>query len=330
MKTKRVALDQQTDQSCQGLYKIATAASADSELRQLLDNISIDYDSFAKLASHQFAYPEQRLYPVNDFNNTLLSKLYFSHDHSHLSEVEQRLDTFMELHSVPTDIIPETEKTAAEKDSFEPFFLLPSRGMCKVASSQDMDMAQKSFEKDHQNFPIPDRVEFAQNFVQHCKSANVHIKSPAIVKYAALLDNDLDYTREMMMYRVAASERSGQDGSQYQKLASELEKIEVKPEKKELKKLAETILELDEEHGFTNKKYDKRMPCAYGSVFCKEAKQSQIGSPDTAEDLDPNTATKAQLIARFGDGVLDEVENEEGELDRDAVKNLLGITGDAT
>ena len=329
-------LDHQTDYSCQGITKIAADPETHPELLNLLDDITIDYNEFQKLSSNQFADPIQRRYPINNRGNTILSKVYFESSRDQLpekiaSEIEHRLDTYLELHSIPDDIFTGLRKqAAATDDGFEPFYLLPTRQLCKVASVEAMHAAQEAFEKQVHYFPINDRVEFSQTFVKHSSEMQVPVTSKHINKYAALLNSDLSMTKELLEYRALAAMRTGKSGDSYRKIATELDKIEVKPDTDELKKLAEVIYGLDQEHGFDVKRYDRFFPCSYSTVFNKEALDEGIanGSPKSEEDpIDPASITKADLIARFGEGVLDGVENEDGELDKEAVKDVLKASG---
>lgn len=323
MSTKIV--DQYTDTSFSVLYSAMVKISSD-DLKSVIEDIELDYDSTTKCASSNFAYEKEHLFPVNTRDNTILSKVYFDVQRNKFTDkvasiIESKLDTYLNLYDVPDTLFQyKMEKVASEA---EPVYLLPQYSLCKVASEEDMLKAQDLFDREHLHLPLPDRVEFAQRYVKFAKDLNVHKFSPAISKYASQLDTDLANTQFLLEARAAAAERSGRVSDGYRKLAETVLSIN-KKNKEDLSKLAEDIYSLDIETGLAHSKYDKKLPCAYSTVFDKQAEASDVENEDKDE---LSTLTKAELISRYGSGILEEVEDEDGTIDVDKLRDVIVRSG---
>lgn len=326
MSQLETVVDQYSDPSLRVLY-CAMQNIDSAELKTALASIEIDYDSTTKCAEEQFALSRERLFPVNTRENVILSKVYFDQQRSQMSEktaalAESRLDTYLNLHDVPDTLFKYKPLAKAAAD-LEPVYLLPKYQLCKVASEADMTEAESLFTREHLNLPLPDRVEFAQTYVKLAKDYGVHRFSPTISKYAALLDTDFANTRYLLEARAAAASRSGRSGEGYLKLASAL-KGEITASKEELSNLAGVIHALDEETGLSNSKYDRKIPCAFSSVFNKEAEVAGIDDEDEEELA---ALSKAEIIARYGNGIMEEVEDEEGNIDIPRLRDLIVRSG---
>lgn len=331
--TKPEIIDQSKDTDFRVLYTVFPKVASD-DLKDFMQSITIDYDGIEKLASDRFADQENNLFPVDSTENTILSKLYFDHQKDQYSEktasdIERRLDTFLDIYGVPESIFKydEQEKTASD----ETFYLLPEMSMCKVASRDDLESLGKDFSRNYQQLDIQDRVEFSQNFFKAASHFGVSEYPTAVAKYAAQLDTDLTNTKYLLQARALLAERTGQEGREYTKLAESLDEITSEPEVEELRKLAETIYTLDQSKGFDTPKYDKCIPCAYGSVFNKEA-SGESESTDNEDEFvggkDVSKMDKATIIGTFGSGVLEEVEKEDGEIDYERLKEISKLRQD--
>lgn len=318
-------LDQHLDVDFQVLCKISQEIQS-QELLDALGSIELDRDPMSKMASDRFAYPEQRLFPIHDYDNVLLSRVYFDHQRDKLptktaAEISRRLDTYLDLHGIPDSLFCYQVKTAREKRP-EPRFLLPEASLCKVAGASDLYQAQDLFDREHRKLPLAERVEFSQNFLKAARDFGCKPSSPNIAKYAAELDTDLHNTRLLLDARATYARRKGLSGEGYIKLASMLEEFEVEAAKKDLEKLAEVIHQLDQEHGLDTPRAEKHIPCAYSSVFNKLAEEADAVKPEEVSEL-----TKAEIVAQYGEGILDEVEDEEGNIDQEKLNKLLGSLG---
>ncbi len=315
--------DQQSDISRKYLFKEA-GRLADSDFAGKVKRLSLQPTDNTKIASDRFAWPEMRLFPVDSMADTVMSKVYFDSQRDGLpsktaDEISSRLDTYLNLHDIPEDGFARiVEKTAASE--FSPRYLIPSIKMCKVADVTSLEAAGSLFDRDYDHLKIDQRVEFAHNFVKAAKELD-HIKYPkSVAKYACELDTDLANTQHMLRLRAAAAKRIGNDGSQYLKMAEAIGSVNESPEPKDLKKLAECIDTIDVRCGLGSAKNRRKIPCAYSIVFNKEA----VDEGDKSKNgLDPETMTKGDIVARFGEEAMSTLEDEEGKLDRKKLKIFL-------
>jgi len=317
--------DHRSDKSMSVLYR-ALEKLADQEFAGQVKDMAFRAvaDGSEKTASEQ-VYADQfnAKLPVSSLEETVLSKIYFDCQTEKLAEhreagIRSRLDTYLNLYEVPEDLFKhkEAEKTAHDT---EPRYLLPSLQLCKVASGVDLEKASQLFDTEHQKLNVAERVEFAKNYVKLAREWNKSEYTYSIAKYAGLLDTDLESLQAMLEARAAAVSRRNEDGSLYTKLAFDLKQLDSKPDKEELEKLAGLIQVLDEDHGLDSPQYDNRLPCAYGSVFNKEAQE------DGSEGQ--STIPKAEIVAQYGDGVLEMIEDEDGEIDVEKFKEIKRLHG---
>lgn len=316
--------DQYNDKGQYLLVKILNNLESDGIIK-----VASELEDITKLASDKFAWADFRKFPINSQDNAILSKLYFDNQRDKIPTIYQtkiaaKLNTYLDLYNVP-DSIFEIKKVEQVKTASDPRFLLPKYNLCKVADCSDLDRANTVFKTEYIKLKVSDRVEFAKNFMK-CASDFDFKNTPSsqIIKYAAILDTDMGEVKDLLNIRVAAANRSGKSGIEYKKLASMLDEV-VKTSKEELEKLAEVIDIIDQEYGFDHPKYDKIMPDAYGVVFNKKAM-------DLAEDVENSAATmtKADIVGRYGTGILEEVENADGTINVDRLNNItkkLNIPG---
>lgn len=287
--------------------------------------LATEVSNVTKLASNKFAWADFRKFPVDNQDNAILSKIYFDAQKDKIpsiyhTKIASVLNTYLDLYNVPESIFDTVGAPSVEKvaEVTEDKYLLPKQGMCKIASSDDLSRASLAFSKEYNKLKISDRVEFSKNFMKY--ATELKFRAPIsiqIVKYAAMLDTNMDSVKDLLRIRVAAANRQGKSGSEYKKLASLLEG-EVEASKEELEKLAEVIQVIDEEYGFDHPKYDRMMPDAYGVVFNKEAMDLTDGAAAAQDQMD-----KATIVGRYGEGVLSAVEKDDGSIDYDKLKALI-------
>lgn len=302
-------IDQQTDHSLRVLGQLSKVAS--DELLDALAAFEINHAEYATLPMEKFALQEKRAYPIHDLQNVILSKIYFDlHGDTlpqHLAKTaKDALDMQLNLLDVPEEWFQYPLRKTAEHP--ESICLLPSLGLCKVASADGVQRAGAMYRRDLHKLTLSQRVEFAQNFVKAAKHFGVREFPSEVSVYAAQLDSDLNNTKMLLDARAALAERSGRSGDVFRDLGEKVAAC-VSPGVGELEKLASVIHELDVEHGFDHPKYDHRIPCAYSSVFnLRKSAEDKAVSP-------PAGPSKADIVGKYGLGVLEEVESEEGDID---------------
>jgi len=320
-------VDQQSDTSRKFLYE-AVGRFTDTDFAGQVKKIAQTQTDFKKVASERYAWPDARRYPVDSMENTVMSKVYFDAQRDQMldktaDEIGSRIRTFLNLYDIPEEgFVWDQVKTA--EVTFEPRYLVPGLKLCKVAGAGSLKASAELFEADYRNLKIAQRVEFAQNYVAAARELKLHDFPEPIAKYASMMDSDMDYTRRMLELRASAARRRGNDGGAYEKLASKLEDITEPPNAAELTKLAECIHQLDVHNGFDSRKYRNKLPSPYEVVFNKAA--SYIDE-DLGAGPDIDTMTKADVVAQFGEEALDAVEDEDGDLNREKLKNLMARQG---
>lgn len=319
-------VDQNVDTSRAFIRKLASLL-ADKDFGDTVWSIANDFSeerSMSKQASSdKFAYPEARLFPVNTENDTILSKVYFEGQRTKIAEdvatkINARLNTYLDLYGVPDSFSMLAEKVA-EKQDFKPRHLMPSAGMFKVATVEDINLAYEAFSTNLGAFSLSGRVEFCKEFAKLATTIRSQELPAVVQRYCGVMDSDLDNVKSLLHIRKTAAVRAGKNGQEYEKLAKSLDDVHT-PSKEELEKLACVIHDIDESYGFTHPRYDRRMPDAYTLVFNKEA--STVEEKEREED-DAKSMTKAEIIARFGDSALDALETEDGSIDTDKLQALV-------
>lgn len=309
-------MDQQTDRSQAGFLKIA-ATLQDTGVADFIKKRFSAFGEKSQAPKDKFADAENKRFPVDTPENTILSKLYFDHQKASLPEayaktVGDKLKTFATLHGIPFSLFAKTEeKTAAAPPRFS---LLD--GIPEVSSAEELSLAGQAFEAQHAKLAMMDRVSFSKAFMKAAEELDLKKYPQAIAKYAACLDTDLNNVRSMLEYRAIAAQREGKDGSGYRKLASAVSTDVNIDGAESLEKLAQTIHALDEHLGFDAEKYDRKFPDAYSVVFCKQAE-------DAATESTPTSYTKEEIVRLLGDEALVTVTKDDGSIDQDKAAKLV-------
>ena len=314
-------VDHRSDKNQKVLYQ-ATEKLCDKEFSETVRKMAGIVQTSEKTASKRiFADTYSDMFPVDSMEDTVLSKIYFDHQREKLAEhleasISSRLDTYLNLYNIPENLFSYSKAKVAADTQVEPCYLLPSMKLCKVATASDLEKAATLFEREYKKLNVNQRVEFATNFIKTASEYEIDKYPYSIAKYAGLLDTDFASLQAMLEYRAAAASLKNMDGDRYIKLAFDLRNVDPQASAEERVKLAETIQKMDEANGFTDPKYDHRMPCAYSIVFNKEAM--------VVSDEQDTPPTKAELVATYGEGILDAVEDADGNID---MKKLINIRG---
>lgn len=298
--------DQRTDRSGSYLVKLA-AQLVDQKLAGEL------VDSFFTMDRHASG----EAFPVSSADDVRFSRLYFEGQREKLAaddaeRIDRKLSVYEALYGVDChyEFKPKMAKVAAQTVA-----LLPT---VKVASLDELNQAGRDFSEKHRDLSFEDRVTFSQNFVKcaWCNEASI----PDDVRLYAGHDVEQNaHLEEYLRLRKTACDRAGKDGTAYEKLASLISGMAMDQE--DLMKLACAVYEADRKHGLTLRKYDKKLPDAWHSVFqCKQAEEEA----DTAAD-EPQELTKADVIARYGEDAIDAVQNEEGEIDQKRLARVMRL-----
>ena len=91
--------------------------------------------------------------------------------------------------------------------------------------------------------------------------------------------------------------------------------------------IAGRLQAMDESFGFDRPYYDSRMPNAWQAVFNTKTAEETFTDKNTEKQKSPESMTKADIVARFGDDALDAIEDENGEIDCERLKNVIRMFG---
>lgn len=233
----------------------------------------------------------------NSAEDVMNSFLKYAETHT---DVPDKYRIYFKLYNMPTDVldVQRIEKTAEAPPVNA--YLLPKKKLCKVAGLVDLQKAAKLFETEHQKLNLTDRVEFSQNYVKIASNFNDAPYPACIIKYSGIPDTDMNNLKYLLELRTAAANNMGKTGAEYQKLSSILE-TKAPVDKEDQIKLAEYIHNIDVDHGFDKKRglYD-----AFDMVFNKVAEDKE----------EPPQLSKAEIVAKYGEGILAEVENEDNSI----------------
>lgn len=308
--------DQNTDRSGAALVKIACRLNDQEVAEAALGTLFSMDREFSKTAE----------FPVDSPENVFLSRIYLEGQKDIIpqekyAELDNRIGIYEALYGLDYDTsFAEMEKVADE----ERFDLLPG---ISVGSAEEVVQYGNDFSNNYNNLSYSDRLDFSENF---CKVAElVDADIPEDVAIYAGYDIDIrPDVAEQMHFRKLACERAGKDGSLYEQLGSMLEGLDrgsASPE--EMYKLACLVHAEDARNGFTDVSYDKRLPDAWHAVLCKHAEEDGSGSEES-NDKPKDEMTKSDIVARFGDQALDEVENPDGTVNQKRLHQIMMLFGD--
>lgn len=312
-------LDQYHDVSKKSLVKFAHLLPGELSSEYLDTGLSELPELQEKTA---YAWPECDLFPTDSPDNVKLSRLYFEGqrdliEKSAAERIDKNIGLYEELYNITA---PELLTKVAKKSSGN-LELLPG---VKIASEEDFAAALKDFASGYLDLDMGDRVAFSANAML-CKEAAESI--PDIVRiYGEEAVRSGAEIRQGLELRKVACMCAGKSGDKYTALADELsDSLLSSGTREDFHKLAELIYKYDDTVGLTARKYDHKLPDAWQTVF-KTAGDESL-EPDAEKDKPAREFTKADVIGRFGEASLDSVENTDGSLNQQRVKDLIRMFG---
>ncbi len=308
---KEKIFDQYTDRSGATLIKIAGRLS-DKKLAKLAIDTLFAMD---RLPASETSFPSATS------RDTFLSRIYFEGQRDKIEktaaiDIEKRLEVAEALHLVPNRA--RFKKTAQETGPKGAIALLP---MCKIASKTELVQAGQDFCKDFEKLSSADRRIFSRNFVKIAKLSGIEIPDDIKIYACEQVEARKDLAELILLRKTAMEGSRGEDcgfGALYDKLRQIDPATLTMPE---LYKIAQLLDNADNFYGIREKGPGKTIPDAWRSVF--QVKQAEIVTPAVSVE----SMTKAEIISRFGEGALEEVENDEGEIDRVKLRNLVQAIG---
>lgn len=313
-------LDQRTDVSRAFLVKTASRLH-DKDLASKLLKIAEECGNDTSC----YACEDGMLFPVDSREQTMLSRVYFNGQRGMFTkeaaeEIDRTLSVYEKLYNIDNDFsLAGLRKTASEENHE----LLPGYN---VRGKGGIQRAGREFMEKQAKMSIQDRVEFSSNFMK-CASDNGVDIPESIKQYGGGYGCDYERLQSALRLRKIAAKRAGKDGTPYEELAGKLTKVAVdNSSQEELAGLAGFMQKMDQDYGFDSPWYDSRMPNAWQAVFNKTAEE-MVANKDEEKTKNPESMTKADVVARFGEDALDEIENENGEIDYAKLKEVIKLFG---
>ncbi len=303
--------DQYTDKSGAALIKIAGRLQ-DKKLAKL----AID-----TLFSMDRPQASDTSFPSVTPRDTFLSRIYFEGQRDKIEKtaalnIEKRLEVAEVLHDIPNKT--RFKKIAQVTEPKATIALLP---MCKIASKAELVQAGKDFCKDFEKLSSADRRIFSRNFVKTAKLTGIKIPDTIKIYACEQVEARKDLADQVLLRKAAMEGSRGEDGG-FGALYDSLRQIDTNALKMpDLYKIARLLDSADNFYGIREKGPGKTIPDAWQSVF--QIKKADIETPA----VNVESMTKADIISRYGEGALEEVEDDEGEIDREKLRNLIQAVG---
>ena len=302
--------DQYTDRSGSTLVKIASKLANEDDARTVVGLLFGMEDRLSKTAG-------RASFSCDTIEDTILSRVYFEGQKHLMKEAEaQAIDNRLAVREALYGIgIPEfaPEPVIEKRASVE---LLPG---VAVSSMEELEKLGEDFDQNYRQLDYQDRVRFAQAYVKLAEEL-----PEAVCLYSGTCIELRPDVAEQLHLRKVACDMAGKDGSAYMKLAEVLKGWGDQPVTEEdLTKLAETVFILDEQTGLSGVSYDKRLPDAWHAML-KTANENESSLSDEPTPI----MDRSDIISRFGEAALDEVENPDGSINQERLKQIMQLFGE--
>jgi hypothetical protein len=308
---KDPVVDQYTDRSGAMLVKIASRMADRGLAAMALDTLFKMDRPLRKQAS----------FPVDSVRDVFLSRIYFEAQREKIAadlaeDINSRLEVRESLYGLPGKITFMPGQHT--KEAAQAVELLP---LCKIASAEELFQAGQDFSREYENLASADRVAFAKNFVKVAGEYGVELPD-AVKLYAAIDVAGRPDAAESVLLRKIAMERQGRGAGGYDILYDNIRGLDIAAlPVEELCKLAEAIDSADTAYGLRDSGHGSTIPDAWHSVF--QVKKAEVS--ETAQDA--AGMTKADIISRYGEGILEAVEDADGNIDRERLARIVTSLG---
>lgn len=237
-------------------------------LREMCKTAELDPSEFSNLSDEAFAWPGERRYPIHTREQAALSLAYSKVAAEKVpTDVLQKLAMAADVYGIPKDAFdhPKLEKRAAME-----FWLLPEKKRFRVASADDVKVAETVLHEKYAQLSVYDRAEA---FLQLHKAAE-HFEVPLTPSTEKLAGFTITSTQILKDWIEARQEAAMKIGSEmapaYELLASKFKGVRPYITKRDDQiKLASLLNELDHKSG-VDKFYGKSILDPLRTVFNTE------------------------------------------------------------
>jgi len=254
-----VPIDQYSDQGFHMLSEIIDEYP--HAVNDVVSSAVIDTGENEKCASTMFAWPERRLFRIDNAENAALSRLYVEKQASEVPPyVQQRCDDALDIYGVKLEL---STKTAAAPSSDE--YVLPHLRRMRVQTADDVKLAQELVLDGYKRLDPASRAVAGVQLSKFAVDHGVRL-DPQILKFAGVTTCDSGVLRDWLEVRERLTEVPGVKVA-FTRLAEYVaDPFFTMGDRGELMKVADALQELDEEAGLVPY-YDRRIPDPLLTVF---------------------------------------------------------------
>lgn len=307
--TQDTILHQFNDPSHKYLVKRLREAPAYAELVKFA---SLDPDTVEDMSDHAFAWPEQRLFPIDTEDNASLSWVYVEKNAAVPDYVKDEIQKALEIYDVTLPTV-ETQKVAHVE---ERHYLLPSIKRWLVTDASTVKLAAARLADTPRDMSLSERTEAAVNLYNCAEElgAEEHIDNSSIAKMAGMTASNISSVQEWLEARSGAAPT--QHKQRYMKMAEALNQVErICYDRNALVKLASSIYDLDVESGLSTL-YGKTLLDPMYTVFNTDKRaESTLDMGGTEVPLSKMMTVPVEYYEDvFGDDIAPEITSG-GDLD---------------
>jgi len=288
------------DQSCDpGYATLKLVVERFPAIEEFAKTANLDSGEFEKLSTESFAWPAERKFPIHTPQHTALSVAYCKLAEALPRDVVAQLHNAAEIHGIPTTVFKSSnvEKTAAAPADY----LLPEIERFKVASAEDVPLAEEAYRMKFAQLSVEDRAEAGMRLVKLAEKHNVALH-PSTQKLAGFTMTSTRVLKDWMGARAEAA-RQGQSplAKAFNKMAEAYTGVEpyISSRDDQLK-LAAAIHTLDKQAGLTQY-YGKKLPTPIETVFNTDLRRKDFVKVSSAL---ANKALLQQLPLSFWEDAL--------------------------
>ena len=256
--------DQYHDPSFSMLYHLLNERPA---VAAFVKSAELDVEAAESLPDAAFAWPEQRRFPINSAENTVISAMYREKCAAVPVEVDAMLQRAVEIYGVTNQLAQTKIAAAAPPPDRDEDYLLPRVHRLRVKTAEDVKVAEKLLLEQYPKLGIEDRAEGFINLVKKAQDFNVSLK-PATHRMAGMTVCTTKYAMDAIEARAQAA-KGGLFRQAYEKLATAFRGRDTINDRDELVAAADALAKLDKQAGL-DRLYDKKLPDPIRTIFNTE------------------------------------------------------------
>jgi hypothetical protein len=239
-----------------------------SGLRDMCKTAELDPREFSSLPADSFAWPGERQYPIHNKEQAALSLAYSKVASSPIpSDVRARLEKAAEMYDIPKDSF---DSPVLEKQAAAEFWLLPEKKRFRVASAEQVKIAEGVLHEKYAQMSTYDRAEAFLQLHNAAEHFNVAL-TPSTEKLAGFTITSTQILKDWIEARQEAATKIGSElAPAYELLASKFRGVRpYLTQRNDQIKLASLLNEMDKQSG-VDKFYGKSILDPLQTVFNTE------------------------------------------------------------